>query len=57
MKISKVIFELNEIKDRLGNIEVRLPQVNDDGSARFNANIEVIEVDIEKDGEKVAVIY
>jgi hypothetical protein len=57
MKISKLILELNEIKNRLGDIDVMLPQTNDAGTESFKAKIDVIEVDTEKDGTNVVVIY
>lgn len=56
MKISKLILELNEIKARLGDIEVKLPQTNDSGTETFNAKIETIEVNLE-DRKEIVVIY
>jgi hypothetical protein len=56
MKIKKLIKKLKKIQEKSGNIEVTLPQVGDDDTIQWNAEILVVEVEKE-DNRDVVVIY
>jgi hypothetical protein len=57
MKLSELIEELLRLEEELGNTDVFLLEVNEEGDHFWNAEISEIEVRTDKDNKKIIVIF
>ena len=51
MKITELVYTLNELKEECGDLDVKLPQCDDSGKITWNAKISAVYLDKNDSGE------